>query len=273
MAIAELKSKLEGFWYGKILKNLFSLSKLGRTSMKGAADSGLNFDHMYRKNPKGITPFGKFVDSLLLNLPSVQATRHRKDIIVKILQNEIANNLIFNKKSRILDLASGPARYLVELVNEYNQNNIEVLCIDKDRRSLNFGKILAGNKPIRYAKADVLKTGHLKTLSKKISWIPNIILISGLFEYKDDSFVKRILNEIFDFIDYDGLLLFISQVDNPSKKLMSKLCITSEGKKWELMYRRPETFRRWLLDLGFKNVIISVDKWGMYEFCTCRKYK
>lgn len=269
-----MKKNFENFWYKVILKNLLSLSKLGRTSIKGSADSGMNFDHMYRNYPKGVNAFGKFVDKLLLNLPSVKATRNRKEIVIKILQNEIENNLFFKKKTKILDVASGPARYIVELLDKHSQhNNIEVLCIDKDKRSLKFGKILARRKPIRYTKVDVLKTGHLKSFGKRISWLPNIVLISGLLEYKDDNFAKHILKEVYDNIDYDGLFLFISQVDNPSKKLMSKVCLTSEGKKWELVYRKPEVFRKWLLDLGFRNVIVSVDRWGMYEFCTCRKYK
>jgi len=227
---------------------------------------------MYRNKPKGITSFGKFIDKLLLNLPSVKATRDRKNIIVKILQNEIANNLMLEKKTRILDIASGPARYLVELLDSYRQKNIEVLCLDRDKRSLKFGKILAGGRPIRYAKIDVFKPNHLKYLSKKISWRPNIILTSGLFEYLEDSSVRDTLREVFNNIDKEGLFIFISQVDNPSKKLMSKICKTSEGKSWELIYRNPETFRRWLLDIGFKNVIVSIDSWGMYEFCTCKKY-
>lgn len=272
MAIG-IKSKIEDLWYKYVLRNVLLLSKLGKTSIHGAADSGLNFDHMYKNTPKGVNSFGKFIDGLLLNLPSVQATRHRKEIVIKILENEIANNIVLKRKTRILDIASGPARYLVELVNSYNQTNVEVLCVDKDRRALNFGKILAGHKPIRYAKADILKTKHLKRLSKKISWVPNVILISGLFEYKDDTFVTHMLKEVYDNISSDGLLIFVSQVDNPSKKLMSKVCVTSEGKKWELIYRKPEIFRQWLLEIGFKNVIISVDRWGMYEFCTCRKYR
>lgn len=270
--MAKIRDKLENFWYKTILKNIFSLSKLGRTSIKGQADSGLNFDHMYRNKPKGITSFGKFVDKLLLNLPSVKATRNRKNIIVKILQNEIANNLMLRKKTRILDIASGPARYLIELLDGYKQKDIEVLCLDRDRRSLRFGKILAGKKPIRYAKIDVFKPKHLKYLAKKINWQPNIILSSGLFEYLEDPPVKNTLKEVFNNIDKDGLFIFISQTNNPSKKLMSKICKTSDGKSWELIYRTPEIFREWLLDTGFKNVIISTDSWGMYEFCTCKKY-
>jgi SAM-dependent methyltransferase len=273
MSALKMKSKLERIWYQGVLKRIISLSKLGITSIKGEADSGLNFDHMYKNSPEGKTLFGKFVDRLLLNLPSVKATRNRKEIIVRILKNEIENNLILKKKTRILDIASGPARYLIELLDKNDQKDIEVLCIDKDKRCLKFGKNLAGNKPIRYAKLDVFKTGHLKRLGKRISWIPNIILSSGLFEYTDDTSVKRILKETHDNIDQDGLFIFISQVDNPSKRLMSNVCTTSQGKRWELIYRKPEVFREWLLRIGFRNVIISVDKWGMYEFCTCRKYK
>lgn len=269
--INTLQANVEDFWYKKILRNMLSLSRLGKTSMAGDADSGLNFDHMYRNQAAGVNLFGKLVDRILLNLPSVQATRNRKEIIIKILQNEIANNLLLNRKTKILDIASGPARYLSELMSNYKQSEIEVLCVDKDKRSLDLGRVLAGSRPIRYAKADILRTAHLKRLSGKISWMPNIVLISGLFEYKDDIFVKHILKEIYDNIDNDGLFLFISQADNPSKKLMSKVGLTSEGKNWELIYRQPQTFRRWLIDTGFKNIVISVDRWGMYEFCTCRR--
>ena len=265
------KSKIENFWYQNILKNLLNLSKLGRTSIKGDADSGINFDHMYQNIPQGQNIFGAFIDKVLLNLPSVKATRNRKDIIIKILKNEVLNNLVLKKKTRILDIASGPARYLVDLVSGFAQNEIEVLCIDKDRRSLDFGKILAGSKPVRYAKIDVSRTRHLQRLGKRIKWAPNIILCSGLFEYKEDEFVDRILREVGRNIDQDGLFVFISQTANPTKKLMGKLGSTSEGKRWELIYRNPEHFRKWVLNLGFRDVIISVDSLGMYEFCTCRK--
>lgn len=273
MRIKAILGKIEDFWYRLILKKIVFLSKLGETSICGEADSGINFDHMYQNIPRGKNLMGAFIDRLLLNLPSVKATRHRKEIIIKILQNEVANNLILGRKIRMLDIASGPARYLVELLGGYAQDQIEILCIDKDRKSLDFGKILSKGKPIRYAKADVLKSNHLKRLAKRISWAPNVVIISGLFEYKDDAFVKKVLNEVRVSMANEGLFIFVSQVDNPSKKLMGKICTTSEGGRWELVYRKPEVFRKWLLDMGFRDVVISVDNWGMYEFCTCRKVK
>jgi len=250
---------------------VFSASKLGNSTVKGHADSGLNIDHMYRKSPKGISFFGRFLDSILLNLPSVKATRVKKDIIIKILQNEVANNVVLGKKTRIIDLASGPARYLVDLINESNHGSIEALCLDSDKRSINYGKILAHKKPIRYTKANVFRLGALKHFSDRVHWIPNVVIATGFFEMQKDDVVKMFLNDINKHLDTGGLILFTGQADNPSKKLMKYVGKTQAGGAWELYLRQPETFRKWLLDAGFRDVIISLDQLGMYEYCTGRK--
>lgn len=267
------KSKLsmKNFFYNNILKNVLSLSKLGRTTVKGLADSGLNIDHMYRDRAKGITFAGRLIDSILLNLPSVKATRKKKDIIIKILQNEISNNIILKRKTRILDLASGPARYLVELIDGSNQNFVEILCIDADKRSVNFGKTLSGKRPIRFARANVFKAEHLIEFSKKINWLPNIIMTTGFFEMQTDQVVKNLLKEIYQALDSDSLILFTAQASNPSEKLMKNVGKTQSGKPWEMYFRAPEQLREWIINCGFRNVIISLDTWGVYEYCTGRK--
>ncbi|MCM8790381.1 MAG: class I SAM-dependent methyltransferase family protein [Candidatus Omnitrophica bacterium] len=255
----------------RILRPIFSISKLGRNIIGGSADSGLNIDHIYRKHPKGITPVGKFVDSVLLNLPTVKATRRKKDIIIKIILNEIENNIFFGKKTRILDLASGPARYLVDLVDEHSKNHVEALCLDIDKRSVNFGKILAGNKPIRYARANLFSLGHLKNFSKKVNWIPDIIMTTGFFEMQSDEVVKSFLAEIYKHLSCGGLVLFTAQASNSNADLMKDIGLTMNGKKWTMFLRSPRQYRQWLLEAGFRDVIISLDNMGMYEYCTGRK--
>lgn len=254
-----------------IISGLFSSSKLGSSTVGGRADSGLNIDHMYRGKPKGASIFGRMLDSILLNLPSVKATRVKKGIIIKILQNEVANNVLLCKKTRILDLASGPARYLVDLVDDRNGTNIEALCLDSDKRSINYGKILAHKKPIRYAKVNVFRLGALTRFSKKVSWVPNVVMATGFFEMQNDDVVKSFLRDIYNHMEKGGLILFTGQADNPSKKLMKTVGRTQSGKAWELFLRSPETLRKWLLDAGFRDVIISLDLIGMYEYCTGRK--
>jgi len=257
--------------YKNILTSIFSISKLGKNIISGQADSGLNIDHMYRNMPKGVLGIGKLIDKILLNLPSVKYTRYKKEIILKILQNEVANNIMLGRKTKIIDLASGPARYLIDLIDKSNQDFIDIICIDFDKRSVNFGKILAGKKPIRYTKANIFKLDHLKWFSKKVNWIPNVIMSTGFFELQTDETVKKLLEEIYSNLDRNGLLLFTGQAKNPTKKLMRNIGKTQSGKPWELYLRPPEIFRRWLIELGFRDVIISLDSLGMYEYCTGRK--
>lgn len=262
---------VENIFYNNIVKPILSISKLGRTTVKGHADSGLNIDHMYKNRPKGVASVGRIVDKILLNLPSVKATRYKKEVIIKILTNEISNNILIGKKTKILDIASGPARYIVDFITDHNCDKVEVLCLDSDRRSINFGKILAGKKPIRYTKANVFKLKHLKAFSNKISWVPNVVISTGFFELLSNGTFKNMLEDIFRYMDNDGLAIFTSQADNPSKKLMATLGKKHNGEKWNIFFRTPEFLRELMIKIGFRDVIVSIDQWGMYEYCTGRK--
>ena len=92
---------------------------------------------------EGDGPLGWVVDWALLNLPAVKATRNRKDAILKILKNEIANNQLSGKKTYVIDVGAGTSRYLLDLAREYSAGSVEALSIDYDRESLNLGKKIA----------------------------------------------------------------------------------------------------------------------------------
>lgn len=239
--------------------------------MFGYADSGLNFDHIYRNKAKGYTKFGLIVDKILLNLPAAKATRYRKARIVGKLREEIERNITQGKKTKIVDLASGPSRYLVEAITDQNKDHVEGLCLDIERRNLEFGKKIAINKPLLFKKANVLNLSHFKQLSKKVAWIPNLVLCSGLYEYLEDAEVKKSLNEIISSLDTHGLLLFITQMNNPNKKLIEKLGKTKKEKSWVLFYRKPAVLKEWMDRAGFSEINIEIDPWKMYVFCSGRK--
>src|SRR3989338_3880643 len=170
----------ERIFYDRIIKNLIFTSRLGRRSMMGYADSGVNFDYIYRNTAVGYTKFGKVVDKILLSLPAAKAVRERKNIILDMLRKEAKKNRSNQKKSRVVDLAAGAARYLLELIDDSdNRDWVEALCFDIDKNSISHGARLSGNKPILYKKANVFRLGHYKKLSQKVKWKPNIIVVSG----------------------------------------------------------------------------------------------
>ena len=272
--LKRLIARLDDFFYRVILKNILKLSKLGYGFIVSGAESGENFEHIYNNKPQGAFLIGKYIDKILLNLSSVRATRERKEQIKKILRNEISINRSKGKKTRILDLASGGARYLRELKMEHENGDVESLCIDKNMRCVNLGRSLAGRedvKNLKFLRGDIFRMGHLKAISQQIDWKPNVIIASGLFIYFNDRAVERVLKDIFRSLPVGGAVIFQSYENLSSRKLMRKTSSTSSGEQWTLYYRKPEFWKKLLGDIGFKEISISRDEWQMNNVCVARK--
>lgn len=275
MLLARIKDFLDDFLYKQVLRRIFLLSKLGQQSILGEASTGYNFDHMYENKPEGKFLIGKLIDRIVLNFPSVQATRNRKKNIMKILSDEIENLRIQNQPIRIIDAACGASRYMIELNDTYRDFACEVIGVDYDRKSLKLGSLLAqryriNESHLRLVKGNVFHLEHLKRFGTKINWRPNIVVASGLIDYLDDDQVRVAFTEVYQGIENGGLFLFSSQESNPTRKLMEKICRTNEG-PWIIHYRKPAGLRRWLHETGFRDVMIGKDKWNMYNLCTARK--
>ncbi len=272
--IKRIIARLENFFYRSILKNLLKLSKLGYGTIVTGAESGANFEHMYDNRPEGKFIVGRFIDKALLNLPSVQATRGRKEDIKRVLWNEIHNNKLMGRKTCVLDLASGGARYLRELSEEHRNGDVESICIDKDRACVRLGENLAKKERInniRFFRGDIFRLDHLQKMSSRIPWKPNIVIASGLFIYFNNTAAEKMLREIYQFLPSEGLLIFSSYENLSSRKLMRKVASTSSGEEWILYYRKPDYWRGLLQQIGFKQIFILRDRWQMNNICTARK--
>ena len=269
-----LIARLDNFFYRKVLKNILKLSKLGYGFIVSGAEAGENYERIYNNEPEGALIIGKYIDGILLNLPSVVATRERKDDIKKILWNEIENNRLARRKTRILDLASGGARYLRELKEEHEKGDVESLCIDKDKKCITLGRALSEKenlKNLKFLRSDIFRMGHLKKVSQRINWKPNVIIASGFFIYFNDKIVEKSLKEIYQYLPQDGVVIFQSYEHLNSRKLMRKTAITSSGDQWTLYYRKPEFWRELLRRIGFTYIFISRDQWQMNNICVGRK--
>lgn len=268
---SRLWQPIENFLYQKILRNLIYGSRLGYNSLNAMADSGLNFDHIYRNLPEGVNFTSKFIDKLLLGLPAAQATRKRKENIVSALRFQIQRNKLRGLKTRIVDLGSGPARYIHEVLNDKELIPfVEAVCIDSDKQSTQFGKSLATDKPIRYLKVNIFRLSHLFRLSDKLKWQPNLIIASGLIYYLDDDEVKQLFRKVSERLAPGGQFLLSNLVNNPNKKLIGKLFVTMHGSPWIPIARPPALVRSWLIDQGFEQLVMTTDRWGMYSLILCQ---
>lgn len=269
-----LRRRIENFFYKKIVANIMFTSRLGRRTIFGYADSGINFDKIYLNKPNGYNKFGTFVEYMLLNLPAAKATRNRQVQLKKIIGKEIQKNLNLDIKTRIVNLASGPSRYLTEVISKKDADLVEILCFDADTNSLMLGKALSKDfYTMRFIKANVFKLKRYKRLGEKVGWRANIILASGLYFYYNDKMVRQSFKEVYDNLDSNGLFVFDNLVGNPNKKLLAKVGITTSGKAWEFYYRTQSQIISWLSDAGFSNIEAINDPWKMYIIYKAHKPK
>lgn len=239
-------------------------STLGRNSIEGLADTGFNFEYMYQNKSSGEGLVGAVIDKIILNLPAVKATRNRKETIKTIISRHITENMQKSNSTCILDIASGSARYLVELDSGL-KNSFRALCLDRDERSLQVGRLLAEKfgvqENITFQKADVFDG---KALKRALDFEPDVIVVSGLYVYCDDETVRRSLNMLSALLRPHGTILVDNQLDNPSRKLMEKVCQTTSGTSWKLRYR-SEAEMKALMEPLFNNIRCTTDKWGIYN--------
>ena len=264
----------DNFLYRFVIRNLLKLSKLGYGFVVTGAESGANFEHLYNNRPEGQFVIGRYIDKALLNLPAAHATRGRKEDMKNVLWNEIHNNALAGRKTRILDLASGGARYLRELAAEHSNGMVESICIDRDRKCVLLGRSLAETeklKNIKFSRGDIFKLGHLKEFGNKITWKPDVIAASGLFIYFNNSMVEKMLKEMYDVLPKGGMVVFSSYENLNTRKLMRKAMSTSSGEEWTLYYRKPEYWRKLMYDMRFESVYITRDRWQMNNICSARK--
>lgn len=267
-------AKLEDFYYRVLIKKILKLSKLGHGFIVEGAESGFNYEHIYNNKAQGRYGVGKLIDRLFLDLKAVRSTRLRKDVLKNFIWNEIENQKVLKKKTNILDLASGGARYLRELRAEHNEGLAQSICIDRNAVCVNMGRSLLkseGVENIRFVRGDVFKARHFRRLSAALKWRPDIVVASGFFIYLNDLAVHELIKEIYGLLKPGGLFVFQSYENLDTKKLMRKTMATATGEDWTLYYRKPDYWRELLYKTGFKDVVITRDQWLMNNVCLGRK--
>ena len=262
---------LGAFLYKRVFRPVLFRSRLARRSMMGYADSGTNFDYIYRNVPTGYTRFGKVIDSVLLNLPASKATRDRQATFTLILKDEITRNIVGKKRTRIVDLASGLARYLLEAITDEIRPHVQVLCLDVDPRVKFGGQKLAKGRPILFARADVFRLGRYQKLCRKVGWNPNVVIASGLYANYGEVMFKQSIREIYEVLEPGGFFIFDWLIRNPSQRLLEQLAITRSGKPWVMSYGSSDRVVQLVREAGFVNCVSDLDRWRMYMIYRTRK--
>ncbi len=239
-------------------------------------DSGEMLDYVYENHARGKILVGKAIDRVYLNAIGWRAIRERKELLKRLLLREVAERRAISNGVSIVDLASGPGRYLLELCQELKSadgapDGVAITCRDLDPKGLQWGREHAarlGLTNIRHEQGDACDPASLATIRPA----PDIVVVSGLYElFTDPAPIQRSLRGIYSILKPGGKLVFTTQVHHPQLELIANVLVNREGRPWVMTCRSTETTEGWARTAGFNVVGSQLEPLQLFSVTIAQK--
>jgi hypothetical protein len=165
----------------RILTKLFFRS-FGRLSdgislcLKEGLTSGKMLDYIYRKQPSGTGSIGKWIDKLFLEHRGWEAVRIRRKHLEELLIEGIDER---KGALKVIDIASGPASYILSVLEQTNRSDLQVVCQDIEPRWLEEGRAAAAQKRLKNL---IFREGNAFDEAQLLRFHPDIAVSSGFYD-------------------------------------------------------------------------------------------
>ena len=244
-----------------------SLGKLSqgiRLGWRRGFDSGETLDYVYANQPKGITPLGWFMDKSFLESIGWRGIRQRKVHLEKLLCQSMEALHVQGQEVRIVDIATGVGRYVLETLQAMPHVRATALLRDYKEANLDAGRKLAaelGVQGVTYQCGDAFDRGALAGLASR----PNLAIVSGLFELiPENAKILESLRGLADAMDEGSSLIYTNQPWHPQIEFIARVLVNREGQPW-IMRRRTQAEMDALVDAaGFEKQSMEIDPWGIF---------
>lgn len=224
-------------------------------------------EDIYKNQPK-TKGFDRLWDNYFLQLAAAKATRERKSDFKKIIHEFIKKRKY--KNCRIMNLASGPAREIKELLESDSSNHFSRVsfdCYDFDNRAIDYAKRLLNNaRNVNFFQKNVVRLALKKDIKLDIPNDYDLIYSTGLFDYLDERVAMRLVRNLKKVLKKDGIILISNVRDKYSN---SSVGLMEWATEWYLIYRTEEEFKKIFIDAGFssKNLKIVPQHSKVMQYC------
>jgi alpha-beta hydrolase superfamily lysophospholipase len=247
------------------------LSKGIDLGWRSGFDSGLTLDYVYENKAQGATRLGRFIDHGYLNSIGWRGIRQRKKNLEKLLRNVIEKTHAESRPVRIVDIAAGGGRYVLEtlralpeipmtaLLRDYKQENVDAVT----RLAQDFGLT-----NVTVAFGDAFDRASLSAIQPR----PTIGIVSGLFElFPSNAGVLTSLRGLADAIEPGGHLVYTNQPWHPQVEFIARVLRNREGEPWIMRRRTTAEMDELVRTAGFEKVTMEVDEWGIFTVSIARR--
>jgi alpha-beta hydrolase superfamily lysophospholipase/SAM-dependent methyltransferase len=234
-------------------------------------DSGLTLDYVYENRPRGTTPLGRLIDRNYLNSPGWRGIRERKKNLETLLRRVIQQVHGEGLPVRILDVAAGGGRYLLEAMRALPEIPMTALLRDYRQENVEAARRLAaglGLTNVTSETGDAFDPASLASITPR----PTIAIVSGLFElFPENAGVIASLGGLADALEPGGYLIYTNQPWHPQVEFIARVLRNREGKPWIMRRRTTAEMDELVRTAGFEKAEMEVDEWGMFTVSVARR--
>jgi len=252
------------------IRMLALLSPGIRLAVRTGFDSGQMLDYVYENRACGWPPF-RWIDRIFLDNIGWKACRARKALTEQMLREAIGRVADAGQAVRIVDIAAGPGRYVLEIIRVLPGIEISALLRDNTAANLEDGRKLAeqfGLTQVTFQLGDALDESSLA----EIQPAPNVAVACGIYQLiGDNDLILRSLRGLAAALRGGGYLVYTSLPWDPGLEMSARALVNRMGEAAIRRRRTQEELDDLVRAAGFEKLTMAIDEFGMSTVSLARK--
>jgi alpha-beta hydrolase superfamily lysophospholipase/SAM-dependent methyltransferase len=234
-------------------------------------DSGRSLDYVYENRPHGSSRLAKFIDANYLNTIGWRGIRQRKANLERALRDAIEKLQAERRPIRILDIAAGAGRYVLETMRTLPDISMSATLRDNKQENIDAARALAeefGLENVTAGIGDAFDRAALAAVVPRVT----IGIVSGLYElFPSNDSVLESLGGLAEAIVPGGYLIYTNQPWHPQLEFIARVLRNREGKRWIMRRRTTAEIDELVRMTGFEKCAMEIDRWGMFTVGVARR--
>ena len=248
------------------MRTLGRLSAGIRLGMDTGFDSGATLDYVYRYEAHGITPLGRLIDRNYLDAIGWRGIRVRKAHLQEAIAFVAQRLSETGRPLRILDIAAGHGRYVIDSVAHFSSQPEAILLRDTSEDNVRAGRILlerAGLSTIAaFNHGDAFDENDLAAITPA----PTVAIASGIYElFSDNSKVLSSLRGLARAMDKGSYLVYTGQPWHPQLEFIARTLTSHRNHAaWVMRRRTQQELDQLVAHSGYSKIDQWIDEWGIF---------
>ncbi|HEX5102874.1 MAG TPA: class I SAM-dependent methyltransferase family protein, partial [Pirellulaceae bacterium] len=208
---------------------------------------------------------GRWADKWYLNAVGWRGIRQRKVHLEMLLRKAIERVRAGGRPVRLLDIATGCGRYVLETIASLPPGTVESAVLrDITTANLEAGRKLAeklGLSQVKFEPGDAFDEQSIAAIQPA----PTIAIVSGLYElFPDNARVLASLRGIARAMRDGGLLIYTGQPWHPQIEMIARVLPNRDGQPWIMRRRTQAEMDDLVRAAGFEKLEMEIDRWGIF---------